>query len=320
MIEVYDGTDVWGQLAPTLRARGLRRAAIAYIGSGAKNYLGLKKGDVLVFDGHVSSVEQGHVNLDEVRKMIKAGVTLYSRPGLHSKILVLEAATPLALVGSANASRTSATKKSETVVMFDDEVAVQSVRDAIAGLTVGLKALQPAWADEMEPHLPPHRSSDSQFERVIDPDLPLATADRPMWVWPYDWDENESPAEVSAAVAQAEAARGVRVTPVRLTGKADAEIFDRVSVGHSALMIPFPVGKDYPRRNARVEEPELVIDKVAAEGGTGGHVLTAARLRPAHKPFKAIEELFDRLGADVAYDYDRLPPKVREQVFALFGP
>jgi hypothetical protein len=315
MIEVFDGLALWGQVAPRL-GKGQRRAAVAYLGAGALTYLGLKKHDVLVFDGHRSSVAQGHVDIKEVRAMLRSGVKLYSRPGLHSKMMVVEAKHPVAVVGSANASKTSATKKSETVVLFDDPVAVQSVRDAIGGLTVGLAPIGTPWADNMAKLVPKLRGTESKFERVVNVDLPLANKSKPMWVFDYEWSSEQWSAQVNQAIARAEAARGVIVWAFPLRSSY-ASFYDKVSEGDSVVFIPFQSNASAPRRNARVEEPGVVIDKIARPSGKGGDLLVAWRHNASVVQWHQFQAAFDQARLDVSLD--NLPPKARRVVFQLFA-
>jgi hypothetical protein len=90
VIEVVSGLGVWEQLEDHLDGGERRSAAIAYIGSGANDWLRLKGGDVLIFDGDDQSIKQNHIDLVVIRKLIKAGVVLYSRPGLHAKVIVVD--------------------------------------------------------------------------------------------------------------------------------------------------------------------------------------------------------------------------------------
>jgi hypothetical protein len=63
------------------------------------------------------AVKSGATNPDEVRKLLKRGVQVYTRASLHAKVIVTER---VAIVGSANASRHSRDYLDEVAVSLQD--------------------------------------------------------------------------------------------------------------------------------------------------------------------------------------------------------
>ena len=64
-----------------------RKAAVAYV---TKDLIGLRKGDTLVMDASVAAVSAGETNAKLLTTLHRRGVLLYSRPGLHAKVLLLD--------------------------------------------------------------------------------------------------------------------------------------------------------------------------------------------------------------------------------------
>lgn len=88
-------------------------AASGYVGSGAYDLLPLRKGDVLVCDASPPTVRNGSTDPRALRPFLKAGVEVWSKAGLHAKVIVLP---KRAFVGSANASSNSANRLFEATL------------------------------------------------------------------------------------------------------------------------------------------------------------------------------------------------------------
>lgn len=115
--------NVWKQVAPYARSCGRRVAALAYVSTDT--HIRFKKGDTLVCDASDAAVKSGETSAPVLSKWFKAGVRIYSRPGLHAKVLVMGTK---ALVGSANLSQSSATQLREASLLTSRPVVVSQAK------------------------------------------------------------------------------------------------------------------------------------------------------------------------------------------------
>jgi len=118
--------DIWPQL--TRAARGSRRGcavAVAYFGKGASRLMPLPTGSQLVVDASERSVICGLTCPDDLIKLVKRGVAVYSVPNLHAKVFVIGRA---AYIGSANVSSHSASQLVEAIARTTDPGAVRAAR------------------------------------------------------------------------------------------------------------------------------------------------------------------------------------------------
>jgi hypothetical protein len=90
---------VWRDVAKRARSAPIRKVAIAYV---TTDDIGLRAGDVLVTDASSRAIRSGQTDAKLLRKLHGAGVVIYSREGLHSKVALFG---KHAIVGSANMSR-----------------------------------------------------------------------------------------------------------------------------------------------------------------------------------------------------------------------
>jgi hypothetical protein len=104
--------NIWNQIAPKVRRRGRRLAAIAYVSDA--DFLRLKKNDVLVCDASDPIIKSRGTSVKALRTYLDAGVLLYNRPNLHAKVVVFG---PHALIGSCNLSSWSATRLHEAAML-----------------------------------------------------------------------------------------------------------------------------------------------------------------------------------------------------------
>lgn len=271
VIEVFSGQGVWDQLEGHLDGGERRSAAIAYIGSRANDWLRLGRGDVLIFDGDDKSIKQNHVDLAVIGKLMKAGVLLFSQPGLHAKVMVIESTKPKAIVGSANASVTSVHDKAEAVVVVNDRAAVEDVRAAVAGWRVGLAPLTPTWLARVEKLPRGKRTPATKFNPSTN--QPLSDPTKPLWLLNYEWSEEEWEDDVTTAVSMSMQEKGYVVDAFPLRTR--AAIYRQIKKDHSVLFVPFPSTANKPRSNAEVTEPYLVLEKLPR--GRGGDILIGSR-------------------------------------------
>ncbi len=129
---VYVKKAPWPAITAAVRAtKGRIVVASGFVGVGAIDHLPLRAGDVLVCDLSKKTVRSGATNPSAVLPFLKAGVEVFSSPGLHAKVVVLP---KRAFVGSANASNNSAQRLFEAVVETTTAADVQALRGFVNDL------------------------------------------------------------------------------------------------------------------------------------------------------------------------------------------
>jgi hypothetical protein len=96
--------NLWDELREKVKKAKSVKAAVAYLGSGGADLLSLKKGDTLVVNMGMQTVKQGITSPKEVQRLMKRGVSVFSRTTLHAKFFICDKSL---IVGSANISNNS---------------------------------------------------------------------------------------------------------------------------------------------------------------------------------------------------------------------
>ena len=96
--------NLWDELRDKVKKAKSVKAAVAYLGSGGADLLSLKKGDTLVVNMGMQTVKQGITSPKEVQRLMKRGVSVFSRTTLHAKFFICDKSL---IVGSANISNNS---------------------------------------------------------------------------------------------------------------------------------------------------------------------------------------------------------------------
>jgi hypothetical protein len=94
----------WTEIAKLSQSALYRRAAIAYC---TKDWLNLAKGDLLVVDASDGKIKSGSTSAVLLEKLDARGVEIWSRPGLHAKVICLDETV---IIGSANMSSNAEAK------------------------------------------------------------------------------------------------------------------------------------------------------------------------------------------------------------------
>lgn len=118
--------QVWPELK-RLAARKSRGPAIVVVPYVTEPLLDLRAGDTLAVDLSPPILRAGQTNPAVLRRYLRAGVRLYSSPGLHAKIFVLG---DTAVVGSSNMSKASERELREAVIVVREPAAVRAAADA----------------------------------------------------------------------------------------------------------------------------------------------------------------------------------------------
>lgn len=266
---------------------------------------------MLIFDGSDASVKQNHVHLDEIEKLIAKGVRLYSRDGLHAKMIWVETKPPVAFIGSANASRTSAEDLSEAVVAFDDPTAVQDVQLTLSMWQAPAAEVDNDWLRHARA-LPrqPVRSG-SKWRRHAT--RPIARSDRRMLIDWYEPDSVDPDDGVVEQIAEIERLSDVLIHAVH---EEELALSATAEPGESILLIPFQGLKKWTRANARVEEPYQFMRHAENTDGTRFSLL-AYRQSPEVRRWDQIDTALFEAGWDDQPGW--LTDTQRDAIVALFG-
>jgi PLD-like domain len=118
---------LWEDLRKRARKAKKKRAAIAYF---TENHLSLGRGDLLVVDASDGAIKSQATNAFLLEAMHAAGVSIYSLPGLHAKVALLD---NVAVIGSANSSAHSEDRLIEASLVSDSPLIVAKVQQLIDG-------------------------------------------------------------------------------------------------------------------------------------------------------------------------------------------
>lgn len=116
---------LWHELETRIPKAKKVRAAVAYLGTGGATLLPLRKGDALIVDMSLARVRAGATDPKEVRKLLKRGVSVFSRGTLHAKFLVID---NIVIAGSSNVSNHAKNYLDEAAVLTTDVSTVQRAR------------------------------------------------------------------------------------------------------------------------------------------------------------------------------------------------
>jgi len=115
--------DLWRRIAQLASKSGRRMAAIAYATSEEAIRFG--EGDTLIVDASEHAVACGQTSASLLNHAYKRGAEVYSLPGLHAKVLLLD---ETAVIGSANLSSSSVNTLVEAAIVTDHPAAVATTR------------------------------------------------------------------------------------------------------------------------------------------------------------------------------------------------
>jgi phospholipase D-like protein len=121
--------DLWPQLGRLASKAQRRMAAVAYVTRAVEVRFGDR--DLLVVDASDQAIKSGVTAASVLRAAHKRGAQVFSCPGLHAKVLLLD---DVAVIGSANISATSVNLKIEAALITDDRATVSKARSLIVKL------------------------------------------------------------------------------------------------------------------------------------------------------------------------------------------
>lgn len=128
MVQFLENKLLWNKLRQLSSKAKNSFIAVAYLGTGATKTIRLKAGDTLVTSMNLLTLQAGLINPYEIEKYLKAGVNIYTRDDLHSKIYVFDTKV---VVGSANLSKSSEDCLLEAGILTDDMKTVNKAKTFI---------------------------------------------------------------------------------------------------------------------------------------------------------------------------------------------
>ncbi len=110
-------SDFWQVACRTAKTAKVKRVAVAYF---TQDHFKLRKGDILVTDATDGAIGAGQTDAQLLSELHKRGVQIFSCPGLHAKVAVLDG---MVFVSSANCSSSSSADGGliEAGVLVDSE-------------------------------------------------------------------------------------------------------------------------------------------------------------------------------------------------------
>lgn len=121
---------LWDEIDALAEKSKTKLAAIAYVFDDSKIRFG--RNDVLVVDASDTAIKAAQTSVRLLQDALARGAELYSCPGLHAKVIVLD---QTAVVGSANMSRSSRNELVEAALISEDPDIVSEAIQFIAALT-----------------------------------------------------------------------------------------------------------------------------------------------------------------------------------------
>lgn len=143
---------LWQTVTSRVKSATHVDAAIAYFGRGGSKRIPLKKGDRLVTDMSLATVQSGITDPYEVEKLVQRKVLVFTRRNLHAKVVVADACV---VAGSANASKHSFDVLDEAAILTNDPVAIRRAKEFIDRLCT--EPISPEYLEECKRQYKPPR-------------------------------------------------------------------------------------------------------------------------------------------------------------------
>ncbi len=114
-------TVIWRKLTEAAISSSKSYVAVAYFSKNASKMLPLAKGSILVVDASENAVKSGQTCPEELLKLEKLGVKIFSFTGLHAKVFVFD---NVLYIGSTNVSAHSANYLEEAILKTNEKKVV----------------------------------------------------------------------------------------------------------------------------------------------------------------------------------------------------
>jgi hypothetical protein len=115
-------TKIWEKLTAAAINSSKSFVAVAYFSKNAAQMLPLVNGSILVVDASENAVKTGQTCPEELIKLEKLGVKVFSFTGLHAKVFVFD---NVLYIGSTNASAHSANYLEEAILKMNEKKVVK---------------------------------------------------------------------------------------------------------------------------------------------------------------------------------------------------
>ena len=120
---------LWTEIGRLSQSARRVEAAIAYVTSDS--HLKMGKGDLLVVNASEGAIRSGETSARVLWKFHRRGVSLFCAPSLHAKMVLVDQRV---VIGSANASLSSASALDEAAILTDTPVVVSQARSFVRQL------------------------------------------------------------------------------------------------------------------------------------------------------------------------------------------
>lgn len=283
---------LWQSIRSAAKGATQRKAAIAYV---TKDLVGFRKGDLLIVDASESVIRAGGTDAKFLSKLARRGVSLYSCPGLHAKVMLLD---DRAVIGSGNMSESSQSTLVEAAVLTDAISIVSGVAALIAQLEQqskrldkrGLKTLAKIKVARRR-FGPARKGAPSKLPKITN----LGTRTWLIGVVEYDRKLSKTEQDVTLR-AQSELSKKHRVDKaaiswIRWTGK--GSFVAKSQPGDRIIQIWRPTSG--AKRPSVVLRPRTLLLKNRAEGSTFAFVDDSCQ-KNSEIPWTSFVKLMKRLG------------------------
>lgn len=135
---------LWAELAGLAKKSRVKMAAIAYVTSD--EFIKFGEGDLLIVDASDPTIRLGQTSAQVLRQAFRRGAEIYSCQGLHAKVMLLDG---VAVIGSANASYSSAHHLIEAAFLTDSPISVSMARTFLQRLCDNADSVDEAFLERI---------------------------------------------------------------------------------------------------------------------------------------------------------------------------
>jgi hypothetical protein len=236
--------DLWKRVKWISGRSKTKRAAIAYVSTD--KYLKFGKGDVLIVDASNESIACGNTSAIVLDRAYRRQARLYSLSKLHAKAMLFDRT---AVVGSANASASSANELTEAAVISDHPSVVSNAAALIELLAEKAVAIGPKFLKRILA-IKVKRSGGRGHTGVRKQRRAKLGEHRTWIVGVHEMDENEHPEEEPArrkGEREAKKFRQLSSSSVSWIRCTDNSLFTRrAKRGHSVIVLSREEGQKLP--------------------------------------------------------------------------
>lgn len=123
----FHSEDIWPQITALCKS-GRGHVAVAFLGKDSYKLLPLSAGSVLVVNASLDAVSRGLTNPSELIKFVKKKVKVHTAQDLHAKVFAFPRR---AVIGSANASKSSARYWQEAAVASAEKAIIEGAHEFV---------------------------------------------------------------------------------------------------------------------------------------------------------------------------------------------